>query len=925
MLRKLYKTVFFIPIILTLSAAYFLRHSTEDAKCRKFEYNLKTLNSEETNFEFNVNLKKDEHLLLGNLYTTHTVYDSANNLIESNVSTRSRLTDTWPHYFTYKATSEGIYKVLVFRPRKLTNRVIAGMEPRVCAGSEINRLPLIMPSTTAISNIIALAISAFLISLVCLVGGLKRTKGVYALHAFYFFILFLASLKANHNYDTFIFRGANGQTVLQTIVGLLTSYPLTVALTSKLKSRNIFLILTVHVLCCITLPLFKITVFGYSAYLLYVSMSILLCSLYFLRKGRPWLALSLIFFPLDITPAFGLQLKDFPIVSSWFVSISTFYCLDLWSRGAEASFIVLKRQLLRVRQYEQFNDLKNFIDINSIGLIGNNRDQITILLKLVSEAFSCRNATFSIKAGTSFVTYRYDNNTTLLQEFDQDEGIGVVLNRVLLFNDSFPLNNIQNLKVSLDKRFLEKIEYNSFKYFSCLPIFSHGEVIGAIALTSFKDEDIFSKGFYITETAAQAQSLVDFFTSKVTSNSLRLNENQGELLKDLKSILFLCAETSRNLNEFFEEFIGQVFSKYKLESVLFFKKGNYGVPEVFRVKEDGTRKALISNNLVLTSDGSNQSGPTVVALLEGKSSFLSNSQEMRQVLHPKTVEYLAMANISGFGSYPLGLGGETAAWMLLVPSELPDFFKVHLHSVICDLLETFVSMASFVGSQEKNRSLNLVTSRLVSDVELRELIVAKSDAGKMPATSGLEETGLIINIDLISSKNVDVDLAGRAAVLGEFFDFTMLKLKQIFESVTICKSTGDGLILRVPIRKDIEFPVVDLVISVMTEIDSYAKDLNTTGVRACIHYGDYFVGVVGTSSFGQIDAIGHNIDRVFRMEQFIKIIPELKSQSLLAVSNEAIELLSAQKTNWTTHQWSSKTGSSFILALEPSVKVKKAA
>jgi hypothetical protein len=76
--------------------------------------------------------------------------------------------------------------------------------------------------------------------------------------------------------------------------------------------------------------------------------------------------------------------------------------------------------------------------------------------------------------------------------------------------------------------------------------------------------------------------------------------------------------------------------------------------------------------------------------------------------------------------------------------------------------------------------------------------------------------------------------------------------------------------------------------------DHVAKGIGCKGARAILHHGEYFLGLVGTQTFGQIDVIGSGIDEVCKIEGHMKGLLVDGSPIKMAISKTATLHLSRE-------------------------------
>jgi hypothetical protein len=111
---------------------------------------------------------------------------------------------------------------------------------------------------------------------------------------------------------------------------------------------------------------------------------------------------------------------------------------------------------------------------------------------------------------------------------------------------------------------------------------------------------------------------------------------------------------------------------------------------------------------------------------------------------------------------------------------------------------------------------------------------------------------------------------------------------------TIRKTIGDAVIITWD--GHITGPSTDpkflpKLFSLANYADQIANEIGCRGARALLHHGNYFLGLVGTETFGQIDVIGTGIDEVCKMEGLMKHLDIDGKPAKIAISERAVQYL----------------------------------
>jgi class 3 adenylate cyclase len=193
-------------------------------------------------------------------------------------------------------------------------------------------------------------------------------------------------------------------------------------------------------------------------------------------------------------------------------------------------------------------------------------------------------------------------------------------------------------------------------------------------------------------------------------------------------------------------------------------------------------------------------------------------------------------------------------------------------------------------------ALGELTSRLIGDKEIRTKIIEAAKARNLPTTIGKPKTSFLLLFDLVGSSDLSHDTELKARAYGNFYDLVNKKAQEQLRGV-IRKTIGDAVIITwdgSDHDPSIDPNFVHKLRNLAQYADFVAKDIGCKGARALLHYGKYFLGLVGTETFGQIDVIGSGIDEVCKLEGLMKHIVIDGSPAKLAISCSAIEKISSQ-------------------------------
>ena len=278
-------------------------------------------------------------------------------------------------------------------------------------------------------------------------------------------------------------------------------------------------------------------------------------------------------------------------------------------------------------------------------------------------------------------------------------------------------------------------------------------------------------------------------------------------------------------------------------------------------------------------------GGTVVAFIEGKSSYTKDWREISDKLHPRTNQIFEEIQVKSILAVPLKCGMERyVVTMLSHASESP---KDSGTMKIVESTEAIFDAAMTVLEQRTSVvALGKLANRLIGDDTVREQILSAAKEPTLPTTIGSPRTSFLLLFDLVGSTDFVGDAEAKARSYGVFYDEVNTavhrhlggKIRKTIGDAVI--ATWDGTTVNLAERPNL---LVDLA-NVSQIADSIAKNVGCKGSRAILHYGDYFFGLVGTASFGQIDVIGRGIDEVCKLEGIAKQLSEPGQRLAIGIS-----------------------------------------
>lgn len=174
--------------------------------------------------------------------------------------------------------------------------------------------------------------------------------------------------------------------------------------------------------------------------------------------------------------------------------------------------------------------------------------------------------------------------------------------------------------------------------------------------------------------------------------------------------------------------------------------------------------------------------------------------------------------------------------------------------------------------------------------------------GEIPTVIGHNVKSLILVFDLEGSTNLEGDGEEKAKAYGAFYDKLTTMCYELIGGA-VRKTMGDGVIVTANIDSTDKPKFLQDMVDVSSKAETIGKSVGGTGTRLAIHYGEYFLGLVGTKTSGTPDIIGRNIDVVCKLEGKMKDFNGDASPKI-SITAAALEALVGNDTasNFNSHE-----------------------
>jgi class 3 adenylate cyclase len=261
-------------------------------------------------------------------------------------------------------------------------------------------------------------------------------------------------------------------------------------------------------------------------------------------------------------------------------------------------------------------------------------------------------------------------------------------------------------------------------------------------------------------------------------------------------------------------------------------------------------------------------------------------------MHPKTQAILSEMRVRSILAIPVRTAHRSFVITLLT-DQLQAPADPSLTAVVEATEALFVAAIEVMSQKTSVLALGQIASRLIGDEEVRSKILNAAKSQSLATTIGSARSSFLLLFDLAGSSDLPSDTEAKALAYGKFYDAVNQKCQEVLGGM-IRKTIGDAVIVTwdgTGVSLSENKNLLSDIQTVARYADVMAKGLGCRGARAVLHFGHYFLGLVGTKTFGQIDVVGSAIDEVCKMEGRLKEARRGKVTGSLAISATASENL----------------------------------
>lgn len=860
-------------------------------------------------------------LLLGHVLRTHQVHleNSNENLIPVS-KIRGTSADSWAGLRVYEVEPNKTYILEAEKYKSIRMGYFIGVLPRSSNHEGLLSIPDIGPTVSTISALLGIFILFVMFGSAYLGQNSKASSRSHE-HQIFYAIAIAACFAVASSFismgvlDSLLIEGDLRNKILRFSLMCAIMIPVA-AQFNWLKSPHtlIKIFFTIALIIGVGL-LFWSKVRGGISWALIVTTFTLIGTLSLIRLKKTLPAIALSFSLFDALKIFGLiEITDYPPVYLSNISIMSSMILFAGDLGGYATISMAGLAYRRFKRDLVLMSIQNVFDSS---IRENTSDTIAELRSVLPDIANLVGAgqvavTINLPLGRP-VTQTYDVNTNNTRVFDDGKIPGSVTLRALLYGDEVIFESFSDYAHRL--RIAKNPTFEDSSYFCAIPLRVNKSIIGTIILTKFNDQFIRKKLenpslSFLSEEKETIYLVVERLSQSLSKLMVQDYNSSVALSKSLQISIHKIIASSSSATDFLWRFVATLANVCNVGVMLHEKFDNRGVALAQSGIQPHGWEVFLANPFNLSIDAKQAYGPTVVAFRDGKSSYVKNVSEVSDRFHPQTQQILASMKVQSLAAIPLKSAERSFVITIMTTSDQSPADPT-ITSVIESTEALFVAAVEVMSQKTSVLALGQLASRLIGDDEVREKILDAAKSRDLPTTIGSPRVSFLLLFDLIGSSDLSTDTETKARAYGDFYDAVNRKSQEVLGGL-IRKTIGDAVIVTWDGTDILLTRQVDLLQKleyVADYADKVAKSIGCKGARALLHHGRYFLGLVGTHTFGQIDVIGTGIDEVCKMEGVMKTIKIESQRITLAISETAAnELPSISTERYLDHGYTDISG-----------------
>jgi|GEM_PF-5673810 len=844
-------------------------------------------------------------LLIGHLLRTHTVTDlqSGRTLVPTS-TVRGTSVDSWARLRVYELQPGKRYDLRATKYKSIKMGYFIGILPRTTNHEGVLGIPDIGPTISMISGLVLAFITCIMFASAYIGGASNvsgRGKSRQALHMFAVASVFaaLSAFISLGILDSLLPEGDMRNKLLRISVLQALILPLASQI-PWMRSGNVF----AKALLCIAAVVLG-TLLGWPWIRGGATWAQIICALtvagsVILARKRHFVAAGIWSLAmLDSAKIMGLfHFIDMP--PTYFNNVTSFSALTIVA-GQLGGFATISMAGLAYRRFRRDIVLTNIQETiatvakhDSIASIA----QLQTILPDVASITGAGRVTIiiSLPLGRP-ITQTYDVASKEIKVFDDGKIPGAVTLRSLVYGDEAMFESFEEFSERV--RVPGNPGLNASEFFSAVPLRVNQTIVGTMMLTRFDDNLIRRlKGadpvMFMQEDRETIHLVAERLSQSLSKLIVRDLNAMATLSRALQTSIHQAIAASDSADDFLVRFARSVQAVSGLSVMIHEHRGDKGVAVAEAGIAQGHWKVFVEHPFNLAADAAPAYGPTVVAFRDKKSSYVKDILELSDRMHPRTIEIMNKMMAMSVVAVPLHTLHRSFV-ITLISSRGSGAADPAIVSVLEATEALFVAAVEVMSQKTSVLALGQLASRLIGDDEVRGKILDAAKTNDLPTTIGSPRISFLLLFDLAGSSDLSEDTETKARAYGQFYDAVNRKCQEVLGGM-IRKTIGDAVIVTWD-GTNVTISENNTLLSDLRDVvhyaDHVAKAIGCKGSRAILHYGRYFLGLVGTQTFGQIDVIGSGIDEVCKMEGNMKILRLRGHPLMLAVSATAAEHLPA--------------------------------
>jgi class 3 adenylate cyclase len=842
-------------------------------------------------------------LLIGHVLRNHQIVDNTTNIQLIPISNvKGTAQDSWPTLRVYQVNPGTEYTLTATKYKTVKVDYFMGMLPRTTDHEGVLSIPDIGPTISMISGLGL----TFLLGLVFIAAFLgnsgtqnRDSSGksliMFAVAGTFSIIACFISLGI---VDTLLPEGDFRNRLLRTSHMIASILPIFAASINRSKGHfwtRLFLLLSIST---ISVVLAWPWIRGGSSYALVLLTVSFVGVLIFSRNKFYAASVCWIGFVLDGIKISGLfSFNDYPPI--YFGNVFSF-CAFISVAGELGGFSTIAMAAAAYRRFRRdlvLDQLQKSLESNETD--GDATNRLMNLQNILGDVANLTGSgrvtlTVSLPLGRP-ITQKYDRDDNQVTIFDDGKIPGAVTLRTMVYGDEAVFESFDEFADRL--KLPRNTQLSGASYFCALPLRVNQQIIGTLMLTRFDDAYIKRQRDVggtnnLTEQRETIRMLGDRLSHAISTLMVQTLANSSANSQKLQSLMHRIIAISGDAEEFMVRFADSVGSLYE-SIVMIHEQVGYEGRALFQAGMTPEHWSFfVERPFNLSPSAKTSYGMSVVAFRDGKSSYLKDIQGILNNLHPQSQDIFTRMDVLSVVAVPLKTTNRS--FVITVCNRRNQRpLDPTLVSVLEGSEALFVAAIEVMSQKTSVMALGQLASRLIGDDEVREKILAAAKSKSLPTTIGSARVSFLLLIDLMGSSDLPQDTETKARAYGEFYDAVNKKSLETLGGM-IRKTIGDAVIITWD-GSDRTLEDEPSLLSNLHQLVSYSHQvacrIGCKGARVILHHGQYFLGLVGTNTFGQIDVIGSGIDEVCKMEGNMKKIRLPNGAPNIAFSSRAIAML----------------------------------